>query len=230
MFVSELYLVDMRFDKTEAARRQRLLRIPSRTSGGKLGGARDASGQYVAHMLLAEAYSPLVAPKPFRVMDTENQLRVLCYQERYPSESLAGVLERKFVRVPMTTLTAGRALRMNLLAIPTERMAGGGERDVFLRAPELGRERAYLDWLTAHLASGCELVRPQVNGVQLVTHARKTHVDDGSHREWRRFILPQVEFSATIVITNADAFGNLIRRGVGRHRAFGYGMLMLGRA
>ena len=38
---------------------------------------------------------------------------------------------------------------------------------------------------------------------------------------------PDTTFSGVLRVTDTDAFGALLARGVGRHRAFGYGMVLL---
>jgi len=38
---------------------------------------------------------------------------------------------------------------------------------------------------------------------------------------------PDAVFKGVLQIHDADAFNRLLRRGIGRHRAFGFGMLLL---
>jgi len=41
---------------------------------------------------------------------------------------------------------------------------------------------------------------------------------------------PDVTLTGTLTVTDSDAFGTLLRSGIGRHKSFGYGMLKVRRA
>ncbi|GHE81823.1 hypothetical protein GCM10019059_44550 [Camelimonas fluminis] len=46
-------------------------------------------------------------------------------------------------------------------------------------------------------------------------------------RKGRRIEGPDATFHGSLVVTDPEAFTILLARGVGRHRAYGYGMLLL---
>lgn len=88
------------------------------------------------------------------------------------------------------------------------------------------REAVYRDWFSQHFArhAGATLVRSEVSGYQRGTVLRRTQ---GEARKGHFSERPDVTFSGTLEVTDPAAFDALLRRGVGRHRAFGFGMLLL---
>lgn len=99
------------------------------------------------------------------------------------------------------------------------------ELDVFwlakMRNPqaELNRQDVYLDWLDEQLRESAKLDKP---GSRLVRFrrlrvARGNAAVDGPH----------AVLEGTLTVEDPAAFAILLRRGIGRHRAYGYGMLLL---
>ena len=81
------------------------------------------------------------------------------------------------------------------------------------------REAVYLDWLAERLAPAATLDRP----VSRLARFRRVHVargDSGSEG-------PDATVHGAMTITDPVAFARLLAHGVGRHRAYGYGMLLL---
>ena len=54
---------------------------------------------------------------------------------------------------------------------------------------------------------------------------RQTH--SGQNRSHRGVERPDALFTGEITVADPEAFCRLLARGVGRHRAFGFGMLLL---
>lgn len=85
-------------------------------------------------------------------------------------------------------------------------------------APEasLTRETVYRDWLTERLAGSA-----RVDGARLARMGRSrialNKVVDG----------PDVVFHGELTVTDGVAFARTLAKGVGRHTAYGYGMLLL---
>lgn len=111
----------------------------------------------------------------------------------------------------------------------------GAEIDVFLR--DLGedgddtdddptRGRSYGRWLHEAFGEAAELERPEMIHFQLSQLYRRTQ---GSDRKGRSMKRPDATFRGNLVVRDPEAFAELIERGVGRHRAFGFGMLLLRR-
>ena len=119
------------------------------------------------------------------------------------------------------------------LETPRGRMARGAEVDAFLaealrRHPgEPGgmagegrtREAVYLDWLEERLGGAAELKR----SVSRLARFRRTCVLRGRSGPEG----PDATIHGTLRVSDPDGFAELLRRGIGRHRAYGYGMLLL---
>ena len=87
---------------------------------------------------------------------------------------------------------------------------------------ERSRETVYTDWLAAQLArrGGAELEPgTRLQSFQRVRTVRKrrAHATEGPH----------AVLQGTLTVTAADDFARLVTHGIGRHRAYGYGMLLL---
>ena len=85
------------------------------------------------------------------------------------------------------------------------------------------REEVYADWLSGKLNGNqgvsLELSRTKLVSFQRTRSIRKLH---------SRYVEgPDVVMRGVLTITDPDAFAQLLARGVGRHRSYGYGMLLL---
>jgi CRISPR system Cascade subunit CasE len=205
---------------------------------------------YLVHAALRAAFGAL-APQPFAVLggDPGRPLKVLGYGLA-DEASLRAVLETP--REPLlaklfapdaihskampASFPLGAAYAFELRACPivrTKRGDGSGSRelDVFLHrglaAPDepLSREAVYADWLRATLAEG----GAGVSGVAVhrLDQAPLVRRASGRARRLPGARRPDVTFRGTLTVTDPDLFAVLLARGVGRHRAFGYGMLLL---
>ena len=109
----------------------------------------------------------------------------------------------------------------------------GKECDVFLweamRHPNKGefqgsREQVYSEWLSGQLArlggASLDLERTKLISFQRTRAYRK-------RRGSRYSEGPDAVVRGVFTVTNSEAFTALLARGVGRHRAYGYGMLLL---
>jgi CRISPR system Cascade subunit CasE len=152
---------------------------------------------------------------------------------------------------PMPEMPAGMRLGFELVAAPTRRVrgstvTGGGDPERALRAVKgegasyevdawvaerlrLGdaaapREDVYRAWLVEQVTriGGAEL-----DHIDLEPHrerfARKGTGDDSAARHEHTLVL----YRGTLRVTDPAAFHTLLARGIGRHRAFGLGMLLL---
>ena len=108
----------------------------------------------------------------------------------------------------------------------------GKECDAFLyeaiRHPEKGtmkrtREQVYGDWLAGqlHRRGGAELDRDSTK----LTSFQRTR----AHRNLRRRHSegPDAVMRGALKVTDTEDFNRLLANGIGRHRAYGYGMLLL---
>lgn len=125
-----------------------------------------------------------------------------------------------------------RRLRRDLNG-PRERVRAGREVDAFLvealrghpEAPDgmsnegRTRQEVYLDWLAERLTPTATLDRSATRLVRFRRQrvARENHDSEG----------PDATVHGVLVVADPTAFSALLMRGVGRHRAYGYGMLLL---
>ena len=85
------------------------------------------------------------------------------------------------------------------------------------------REEVYAGWLAGQLNEGqgvsLALSQTKLVSFQRTRSFRKLHA---------RYVEgPDAVMRGVLTITDPDAFAQLLARGVGRHRAYGYGMLLL---
>jgi CRISPR system Cascade subunit CasE len=242
----ELRMVRMRLESRRLFELARRRRLPSRA---------DDVG-YLVHCQLKELFGD-DAPGPFSVQEGAGHwLTVLGYTARAdedlvrhartyadPGAVAACDLGSVVGKEMPADWPVGARLGFTLRACPVVRLSSavmlpdggqvdaGAEVDVFLARAwrangELDRETVQREWLAGELArrGGARLVDARVEAQRRSILVRRTHgTDRRSHLAER----PDVQFGGTIEVTDAAAFGGLLARGVGRHRAFGFGMLLL---
>lgn len=150
-----------------------------------------------------------------------------------------------------TQWPSGHVLGFEVRVRPVVRTAKG-ERDAFLSAldvagdpadrPPLDRAEVYAQWLRDQLAvRGGGNAEPwqgavELLGVRMTRHQRlqvmrRTQRQPEREERHRRISTgPDVELSGQLRVLDPAGFAKLLARGVGRHRAFGFGMLRLRRA
>jgi len=214
----------------------------------------DEDFGYGTHVWLKALFGPY-APKPFRLFQADRRnrpIRLLAYTAAPPSsliEHAATFAEPGVLAVgdPTRSLTskrlptsaawvAGRRLGFEVLACPVVRHAGtGGEQDVFLHrlnraaADEaVSRPGAYTDWLAQQVAGAATIERAELTGFSLGHHLRRSR-PVGADRARRAHSLrrPRALLAGEFRVEDPDRFAALLARGIGRHRSFGYGMLLL---
>ena len=84
---------------------------------------------------------------------------------------------------------------------------------------ERTRETVYLEWLAERLSPAATLDR---SASRLVRFHRALVARGNNGSEG-----PDTTFHGTLTVVDVAAFADLLSRGVGRHRAYGYGMLLL---
>ena len=122
----------------------------------------------------------------------------------------------------------------------------GSEVDAFMvRWARVGerptREQAYVGWLAERLGAGpgnspaaAELVDGAVHlsSFRLTKLFRRTQRGRKGEEERtpRMLVRPEAVIQGELRVVDSEAFADRLARGVGRHRAFGFGMLLLRRA
>lgn len=85
---------------------------------------------------------------------------------------------------------------------------------------DVSRESAYVDWIAERLGSVATVDKERCR----LADFRRSRVQRGNGRGPEG---PDATLHGECVVRNSAGFANRIRQGVGRHRAYGYGMLIL---
>lgn len=124
-----------------------------------------------------------------------------------------------------------------------------GEVDAFLAAceragpvdegnPAVSREAVYLDWLARRLEGAAALEEAEMRLVRRADTHRRVHppqvhgaspsdAPPSEKPRYRKTEGPDAVLAGTLSVADPVAFAALLARGVGRHAAFGFGMLLL---
>jgi CRISPR system Cascade subunit CasE len=207
---------------------------------------------YALHGLLRAAFGDY-APQPFRYLGAEQGLlaytsahvatlreRAECAaQEVADALGLAAVAGHEGLSAKPfpTRWPHGHLLAFDARVRPVVRASkDGSERDAFLVAVEKAGESAvdrqdiYRQWLKEQFerGGGAELVGAVVTRWRLLDVMRQTRRDASTNKRVRRTVRgPDVEFRGRLRVADPDRFAALLTRGIGRHRSFGFGMLLL---
>lgn len=211
---------------------------------------------YAWHALLSAVFGKACAPKPFRVVARRGRaLQLLAYASRDPAAlqqaardfadplALAAVGLKdgaSLAAKPLPTFARGRQLGFSVRLRPTVRTDRDADRtksieiDAYVAAmrtapgtsPE--RKAVYAEWARAKLeAGGAGVLDLRFDGLDQVPVLRRSMADGGGSRRATLVQGHAADLAGLLEVTDADAFAALLARGVGRHRAFGYGMLLL---
>lgn len=207
---------------------------------------------YALHALLHAAFGEH-APQPFRYLDAEQGL--LAYTRLSAAELAhhaaladpdvaaalglgqtlhhAGMSARPFP----TQWAVGHTLGFEVRVRPIIREGKTGrERDAFLAAieksggNELDRSEVYVQWLRDLLTrqGGSELIEAGVTRYQQLGVTRKSQKSSSDNARHSRLVSgPDAVLAGQLRVADPQAFAQLLARGVGRHRAFGFGLLLL---
>ncbi len=153
------------------------------------------------------------------------------------------------------TFPDGMTLQFELRACPVVRKASAGEGvnhngekrtwtegqelDAYLAEawtrPEdddVSREQVYRDWLHRQfeIRGGAEPQSIGMDRFSIERMTRRVPKNDNGERKADTIKRPDVTLTGTLTVTDGDAFVDLLRSGLGRHKSFGYGMLKVRRA
>lgn len=181
------------------------------------------------------------APKPFRVM--AKQREVLGYSLVPATELLdaarsfatplawSALVEGGVASKPMPgSWRSGQRLHLESLTCPVSRKEGE-EKDVYLRALDrLGEEapsrsEVYSDWFVRQIGQAATVERVEVLGV--TSRAPMLRRARNGNSRLLTIERPSALLSAEVNVGASELFATLLTRGIGRHRTFGYGMVLL---
>ena len=212
----------------------------------------DGDFGYALHALLSSAFGDL-APKPFHYQGGQQGL--LAYTSAdleslhlnaalaTPDVARALGLDALDARPFPTVWKTGQRLGFELRVRPVVRTKAGGERDAFLHAinPAVDHENegkngslaerstVYTDWLVKQLVvdGAVQIIETRMESFKLTRVLRKAGGGENGKRKAASISGPDVVFKGLLLVGDPEAFNRLLARGVGRHRAFGFGMLLL---
>jgi len=208
----------------------------------------DGDFGYALHALLAEAFDGH-APTPFRYMDDQG---LLAYSEAPQDDLRSRIsdapgdvrrvlnLDRLRMRPYPVDWPCSTRIGFDVRIRPVIRTNTGSERDIYQYRmeqrpqgsdePRPSREALYREWLEHRLSNdnAAKLDGAAMHGFSLRQVVRRPQVGDGEgQRKPKAVTGPDVLMSGELAVGNPDAFRRLLTRGIGRHRAFGFGMLLL---
>lgn len=206
---------------------------------------------YAMHCLLTESFGDL-APKPFRVIlprggskgvlygygtgnaDALREAAGICADPLQCRVIPVSSLDTKEMPVEWRT---DKQLGFETRVRPVVRRTRnadcrpGKEWDAFqleaIRYPKCAmprsREEVYADWLSDQFerrgGARLDLRKTKLASFQRTRAVRKRHAPSSEG--------PDAVMRGVLTITDSDAFSDLLAHGIGRHRAYGYGMLLL---
>lgn len=211
---------------------------------------------YITHCALRELFGDHT-PGPFSVENNSGRyLRVLAYSSlpiddlQVAAQSFASPMVyqipdwSRLVSKPMpSAFPPGTRLGFELRVCPVIRKSSAGkynkpgaEVDAFLSRvwevddPKvmLNREDVYREWLTNQFtrSDAATLQSVQLKRFSLERMFRRNH---DQHRQATPIKRPAATMTGDLEVTNDGKFIAFLRRGIGRHRAFGFGMLKIRR-
>ena len=202
------------------------------------------------HCLLTECFGPGLAPRPFRAIFPRGGAHGCLYGYgtvdaaalREATDLYADPLQSRIIpphsidsKAMPAEWTIGKRLGFEARVRPIVRRTDkaecrpGREWDAFqleaVQHPKgempLSREEVYADWLRRQfeIRGGAALESAILVSFQRNRAIRRRHA--------RYSEGPDALMRGNLVINDGDAFARLLAQGVGRHRAYGYGMLLL---
>lgn len=207
---------------------------------------------YAMHALLHAAFGEQ-APQPFRYLDAEQGLLAYTRLDAAGLAQFAALADPDVaaalglgqthqhggmnVRLFPTQWAVGHTLGFEVRVRPIIREGKTGrERDAFLVAAEktqgsaLDRGEVYVQWLRDLLArqGGAELIDARMTHYQQLGVTRKSQKGSADDVRHSRLVSgPDAVLAGQLRVTNSQAFAQLLANGLGRHRAFGFGLLLL---
>ncbi len=239
---SKLHMVQMRMEMRRLVELGRMLHLP----------LQRVDHNYMAHCALGEIFGD-AAPGPFCVEENDGRhLRVLAYSATNADElhrmaqlnASPNVYEicdwEGLSAKPMPgQLPEDTQLQFEVRVCPVIRKSSAGkyhsagsEVDAFLskvwevddESVPIDREDVYRDWFQDQLErrGGAEPLSVGMERFSLERMLRRTQGADRTAKTVKR---PDVTLKGQLRVSDSEDFSELLRRGIGRHKSFGFGML-----
>lgn len=197
---------------------------------------------YALHALFCATFGKQNAPRPFSLLRGAQRpatllaysatpgdaLRRLAQATAEPDAAEAIALDTFAAKTMPATWPVGQRFDFVVRVRPMLRTDRDGNRartkevDAFvLSPPNSDRGAVYAGWLQHHLA-GAEVGQATLDAFRL-SRVRRRDAD----RHLKSQLGPDASFVGTLSVTDGPLFARTLARGVGRHRSFGFGMLLL---
>ena len=231
--MSELYLMRAEIDMVNLSRfaAERRHSDPDRT----------------AHCLVLESFGKEHAPRPFIVKtrqanqnleghllayaqtDAQTLIKKADQHQKLAHSAVMNPNTIKTVNIP-NNWEVGQPIRFQIRVRPTKRASsrdihrGGSESDIYLKVADTHtRAEAYCEWLSDILKHRAGLdSRPE--NMQLSNFALR-RIKRQNSSNW--ITGPDATITGLATITDPQAFHSALKNGIGRHKSFGYGMLLI---
>ncbi len=252
-----LYMIQMWLDTRKLSQLGRMLRLPLRKVGNNYL-VHSALAELFQDQA-PKPFCVEDKHRQINEYDDQNgrQIRTLCYSD-LDSESLQKLAQGfasptvyeivdwdRIASKPMPDeYPDGMKLGFELRACPVIRKASDGpkwkegqEVDAFLSRVwevddpdiDVDREETYVKWLKRQFENrgGAKLIEANMKRFSLERMSRRNHSPDRKVKMIKR---PDVTLTGKLEVIDNDAFKQLLNKGIGRHKSFGYGMLKIRRA
>jgi CRISPR system Cascade subunit CasE len=213
----------------------------------------DENLGYGVHAWMAAVFGDL-APRPFRVYSSagndkppkllaygnHNRDALLEHAETFaePAARVVCDLERELAVAAMPgpdRWRIGQKCGFETLVCPVVRRSEDGvEKDAYLHqadqtdsASGLLREPVYCKWFAERLEGAAEIDEIRLEAFRLVKQLRRSQPQTGSRRSTHTSVRPQALLRGVFRVREPEVFSRKLEHGIGRHRSFGYGMLLL---
>lgn len=245
MPVEPLHLVRMELSVPQLVEMGRRRRLP----------AQVPDEDYLVHCAIGEVFGE-DAPQPFALTGRTREHRVIVHGYSECDQAALRDRAQRFADptvyqiIDWTTLASkpmpevwptGTVLGFTVRACPVVRMKNAGEHHqagaevdayharcwaVADRTIPIDREEVYRQWLGQQVDrhGGARLLQVGLERFQVGQLLRRTHEEARKSRVCQR---PDAALTGTLEVTEGESFSRLLRRGIGRHRSFGFGMLRL---
>jgi CRISPR system Cascade subunit CasE len=203
----------------------------------------DDGHGYTLHAWLAAMFGP-DAPQPFRFFDRRGEIlgygsadaaQLVKHAQDYASPLAWSALRSdSLASKPMRSEWAsGERVQVDVMTCPVSRK-DGHEKDVFLRALDRfgdaapSRAEVYVDWFRRQWGDVVDVEHVELMGFGRRRLLRRAQpASDAGTRTARVLERPFAEFRAVVTVAKEREFAQMLARGLGRHRAFGFGMVLL---
>lgn len=215
---------------------------------------RSLDDGYLTHCLLTELWQSQ-APAPFVLRGNGRTLDIWGYSRTagsalieharaFGDPGILGAIDDldTISSRPIPQFDHGRRVGFLLRVCPVARLANasngqhaGAEVDVFL-AKAFGagangppsRDHVYREWLKERLGDttvcGARVADVRIAAISRTRLVRRTQ---GTERQAKTLERPDVRFEGELTIEDGGVFVRFLARGVGRHKAFGFGAMMI---